>query len=102
MRVPRSVRMSCSFCSWVSMTNPSICVGAGGAHHRSPALELGGDESRELLRVEVTRLDALGAQPLAHVGEPQRAAHLGVQLGHDLGGQAREIVTKLNAEVRRA
>src|SRR6266849_11037167 len=95
MRVPRSVRVNWSFCSWVSMVRSSsrrresVGGGARGANDRAPALQLGRYERGELPRVEVAGLDALGTQPLAHLGGLQRPPHLGTEPAHDLRRAAR-------------
>src|SRR5258706_741861 len=66
-----------------------IVLGTRGAHDRSPAPQLVGDEGGELLRVEAVRRDAFVAQLLLHVRNLQRAPHFAVQPLDDLRRQAR-------------
>src|SRR5512139_164896 len=67
----------------------SIDFQAGGVYHRCPALHFGSHECGELLRVEISRLDALRAEPLANVGQLQDPPHFGVEPVDDLGGHPR-------------
>src|SRR5215210_7997093 len=61
-----------------------IVLGTGGAHDRSPAPQLIGDESGELPGVEAIGRDAFVAQLFLHVGELHRAPHFAVEALDDL------------------
>src|SRR5262245_13648967 len=85
MRVPRSVRVSWSFWSWVNMMSPLFGLGSGCANDGRPALELRSHECGELLSIEVAGLDGFQSKLLANVGQLQDAPHFRVQAIHDLG-----------------
>src|SRR5438445_8402432 len=58
---------------------PSVDLGAGLLHHRSPALDLGALELRELLLREGRRVGAVGNPDLLHLGRVQCLLHFGVE-----------------------